>query len=74
MSLLDMLQSQLQGEPTAQLGRQLGAGEGATQKAIGAALPARMAALAGNASRQEGAAPLASALGGRRQAVEAAVA
>jgi hypothetical protein len=62
MSLLDMLQSQLQGEPTAQLGRQLGTDEGTAQKAVGAALPALMAALAGNASRGEGAASLAKAL------------
>ena len=62
MSLLDMLQSQLAGEPASQLGKQLGTDQTATQKAIGAALPALMAALAGNAARKEGASALANAL------------
>jgi hypothetical protein len=107
MSLLDMLQNQLAGEPASQIGRQLGTDPAGAQKAIGAALPALMAALAGNARKKEGASALANALqndhdggvlddlqgflgrggdtkvgegilkhalGGRRQAVETAVA
>ncbi len=62
MSLLDMLQSQLAGEPAAQIGRQLGTDQAGAQKAIGAALPALMAALAGNAARKDGASSLANAL------------
>ena len=62
MSLLDMLQGQLAGEPAAQLGRQLGTDQAGAQKAIGAALPPLMAALAGNAGRKGGASALASAL------------
>ena len=62
MSLLDMLQDQLAGEPSAQIGKQLGTDQEGAQKAIGAALPALMAALAGNARRKEGAASLAQAL------------
>jgi hypothetical protein len=62
MSLLDMLQSQLAGEPSAQIGRQLGTDQAGAQKAIGAALPALMAALAGNSKRKEGASALAAAL------------
>jgi hypothetical protein len=105
MSLLEMLQNQLTGEPASQIGRQLGTDQSGAQKAIGAALPALMAALAGNSRREQGASSLANALdrdhdggilddlqgflsrgdekpgegilkhalGGRRQAVEAAV-
>ena len=62
MSLLDMLQNQLTGEPAAQIGKQLGTDQAGAQKAIGAALPTLMAALAGNAVRKQGAASLASAL------------
>ena len=62
MSLLDMLQNQLAGEPANQIGRQLGTDQAGAQKAIGAALPALMAALAGNATRRGGADSLASAL------------
>ena len=62
MSLLDMLQDQLAGEPADQIGRQLGTDKAGAQKAIGAALPALMAALAGNAAREEGASALATAL------------
>ena len=62
MSLLDMLQNQLAGEPAAHIGRQLGTDQAGAQKAIGAALPALMAALAGNAARKDGASALASAL------------
>ena len=107
MSLLDMLQNQLAGEPASQIGRQLGTDQAGVQIAIGAALPALMAALAGNARKKDGASALANALqndhdggvlddlqgflgrggdtkvgegilkhalGGRRQAVETAVA
>lgn len=62
MSLLDMLQNQLAGEPAAQIGRQLGTDQAGAQKAIGAALPALMAALAGNSRREQGATALANAL------------
>lgn len=62
MSLLDMLQDQLAGGAAAQIGKQMGTDQAGTQKAIGAALPALMAALAGNAKRPEGAASLAKAL------------
>ena len=62
MSLLDMLQNQLTGEPAAQIGKQLGTDRDGAQKAIGAALPALMAALAGNAARKDGGSALASAL------------
>ena len=62
MSLLDMLQSQLAGEQGAQLSKRMGVDPGTGQKAIGAALPALVAALAGNAKRKEGAASLARAL------------
>ncbi len=62
MSLLDMLQGQLAGEPAAQLGKQMGTDSAGAQKAISAALPALMAALAGNAKRKDGASALASAL------------
>jgi hypothetical protein len=62
MSLLDMLTEQLAGERTAQIGRRLGTDEGAASKAIGAALPLLMGALARNASRGAGANSLAGAL------------
>jgi hypothetical protein len=62
MSLLDMLQNQLSGEPAAQVSQRIGVDQAAGQKAIGAALPALMAALAGNARGKEGAAKLAQAL------------
>ncbi|UCC72214.1 MAG: DUF937 domain-containing protein [Gemmatimonadota bacterium] len=62
MSLLDMLTDQLAGERTAQIGRQLGTDEGTAGKAIAAALPLLMGALAKNASRGSGADSLASAL------------
>jgi hypothetical protein len=62
MSLLDLLQNQLSGEPAAHIGRQLGTDQAGAQKAIGAALPALMAALAGNAVRGDGASALADAL------------
>ena len=62
MSLLALLQSQLSGEQTAQLSQRLGVDQAEGQKAIGAALPALVAALAGNARRPGGAASLATAL------------
>jgi hypothetical protein len=62
MSLLDMLQDQLTGEPAAHLGRQLGTDQAGAEKAVGAALPALMAALAGNSKRKGGASSLAAAL------------
>jgi hypothetical protein len=62
MSLLDMLQNQLTGEPATQIGKQLGTDQAGAQKAISAALPALMAALAGNAARKGGASSLATAL------------
>ncbi len=62
MSLLDMLQSKLAGEPAAQLGKQMGTDSAGAQKAISAALPALMAALAGNARSKDGASALANAL------------
>jgi hypothetical protein len=62
MSLLDMLQGQLAGAPAEQLGRQMGTDQAGAQKAIGAALPALMAALAGNSRNSSGASSLAAAL------------
>jgi hypothetical protein len=62
MSLLDMLQNQLSGEHAGQVSQRIGVDPTAGQKAIGAALPALMAALAGNARGKEGAAKLAQAL------------
>ena len=62
MALLDMLQNQLAGEPSALIGQRLGTTQASAQKAIGAALPAIMAALAGNAKRGEGASALSGAL------------
>lgn len=62
MSLLEMLTDQLAGAPTSQIGHQLGTDEGAAGKAIRAALPLLMSALANNATRTEGAQSLASAL------------
>lgn len=61
-SILDMLQTQLGGERSARLGERIGADTSATQKAVQAALPAIVAALASNARRPEGAASLARAL------------
>ncbi len=61
-SLLEMLTQQLGGDSTREISRQLGTDEGATGKAISAALPMLMGALARNASRPEGAQALAGAL------------
>jgi len=62
MSLLDMLQNQLAGDAAKQIGTQMGTDQSGALKAIGAALPALMAALAGNSKRPDGAASLAKAL------------
>jgi hypothetical protein len=62
MSLLDMLQSQLSGNQAAQLGQRIGVDQSTGEKAVTAALPALMAALAGNARRGDGATQLAQAL------------
>jgi hypothetical protein len=61
-SLLELLSDQLGGDATAQISRQVGTDEGATGKAISAALPMLMGALANNASRSDGAQSLAGAL------------
>ncbi len=61
-SLLEMLSDQLSGDAKSQIGRQLGADEGTTSRAISAALPLLMSALAKNASRPDGAVSLAGAL------------
>lgn len=61
-SILDMLHTQLAGEQSARLGERIGADTSATRKAVQAALPAIVAALASNARRPEGATSLARAL------------
>ena len=62
MSLLDLLQDQLSGQQAAQVSQKIGVDQTTGEKAIGAALPALMAALAGNARKREGATKLAEAL------------
>ena len=62
MSLLDLLQDQLSGQQAAQLSQKIGVDQTTGEKAIGAVLPALMAALAGNARNREGATKLAEAL------------
>jgi hypothetical protein len=62
MSLLDMLQDQLAGDAATQIGTRMGTDEAGAQKAISAALPALVAALAGNSKRPDGALSLAKAL------------
>jgi len=62
MSLLDMLQQQLAGNQAAQLSQKIGVDQATGEKALAAALPALMAALAGNARKEEGAAKLSAAL------------
>lgn len=61
-SILDILQSQLAGEQSAQLADQLGTDPSTTQQAIQAALPTLVAAFASEAQRPEGARGLARAL------------
>ena len=62
MSLLDLLKNQMAGEATSQMSQQLGLGKAETEKAVGAALPTLLAALAGNAMKKEGASALSNAL------------
>jgi hypothetical protein len=61
-SLLEMLAGQLGGDTTAQISRQRGSDQAATGKAISAALPVLMGALARNTSGKQGAESLAGAL------------
>lgn len=61
-ALLDGLMQQLGGDAVRQLGAKLGTDESTTQKAVGAALPALVGALARNAQSPDGAAALAGAL------------
>lgn len=61
-SLLDGLMQQLGGDTLRQIGTAIGADDATTHKAVGAALPALVGALAGNAQSPDGAASLASAL------------
>ena len=62
MSLLQMLQQQLASDQVAQVSQRIGVDQATGQRAVQAALPALMAALAGNAQRGEGARQLADAL------------
>lgn len=61
-SLLDGLLQQLGGDTMRQMSQQLGTDDATTQKAVGAALPALVGALARNAQSPDGAASLAGAL------------
>lgn len=61
-SILDLVQSRLAGDEAARLGERIGTDSSTAQQAVQAALPAIVAALAGNARRPEGAANLARAL------------
>ena len=63
MSILEMLSQQLGGDAVTQISRQLGADQGATEKALSGALPMLVGALARNASNQDGASALDRALG-----------
>ncbi|MFC1660661.1 DUF937 domain-containing protein [Gemmatimonadota bacterium] len=63
-SLVEMLTAQLgSGQALGQLSRQLGADEGSTQNALGAALPVLLGALARNTAQSNGAQSLDQALG-----------
>ena len=62
MSLLDLLTQQLGNQAVGALASQLGADSSSTQKAVTAALPALVGALARNAANPQGAAALAGAL------------
>ena len=62
MSLLDLLGNQLDDQAIAQIGSQLGVDSGTASKAIGAALPMLVSALAKNASNDTGAQALGNAL------------
>ncbi len=61
-TLLELLSGQLAGAPTERLSRTAGANQASMQKAIGAALPVLLGALAKNASRSDGAESLHRAL------------
>lgn len=61
-SLTDDLLNQLQGQPLAQLGTQLGLSQPQTQNAVSAALPLLLGALGRNASQPQGAEALFGAL------------
>lgn len=61
-SLTDDLLNQLQGQPLAQLGSQLGLSQPQTQSAVSAALPLLLGALGRNASQPQGAQALFGAL------------
>ena len=62
MSISDLLTQQLQGGAIRQIAGQIGADEGSTGKALSAALPLLMGAMAANAGSQDGATSLAGAL------------
>ena len=61
-SILEMLQNRLAGDEAARLGERVGTDPSTAQQAIQAALPAIVAALAGETRRPEGAASLSRAL------------
>lgn len=61
-SIFDMLVNQLGGDTTQQMAGKIGADQNATSKALSAALPLLMTALAKNASSQQGAQSLHQAL------------
>jgi hypothetical protein len=63
MNLVETILKGLSGGQAAELGSQVGLSPGETQDAIGAAVPALLAALAGKASTTEGAQKLANSLG-----------
>lgn len=60
--ILDLLTAHLDGGSVREMSRKIGADEGATQKAVAAALPLLIGGLARNASSREGAESLAGAL------------
>lgn len=60
--IMDLLQQQLSGDAVKELSRQVGADEGATKNALGAALPMLLGALSRNASNGEGAQALLGAV------------
>ncbi len=62
MSVLDLIANQLDAGTIAQMGKQLGLDSQQTQRAVGAALPVLVGALARNTQSERGAASLAGAL------------
>ena len=62
MSLLELLSQQIGGDAVQQISQQVGADEQATSKAVSAALPLLVTALAKNSNNQQGAASLLGAL------------